>query len=62
MSWCYRVFVQVTTATSFFARKQGNSVFISYQYLAVALLNDTIIASCHTVSNDESVNNKLERM
>jgi hypothetical protein len=62
MSWCYRVFVQVTIATSYFTRKQRNTVFISYQYLTVALLNDTVIASGHTVSNDESVNNILERM
>jgi len=62
MSWCYRVFVQVTIATSCFARKHGNTVFISYQYLAVTLLKDTVIASGHTVSNDELVNNKLERM
>jgi len=62
MSWCYRVLVQVTIATSSFARKQGNTVFISYRYLTVALLNDAVIASGHTVSNDELMNNKLERM
>ena len=62
MSWCYRVFVQVTMSTSCFARKQGNTVFISYQYLAVALLKDTVISSGHRVSNDELVNNKLKRM
>ena len=48
--------------TSCFARKQGNSVFIYYQYLAVALLKDSVSASGHTASNDELVNNKLERM
>jgi hypothetical protein len=62
MSWCYRVFVQVTIVTSCFARKQGNTVFIYYQYLAVTLLKDTVSASGHTASNDEFVNNKLERM
>jgi len=56
------VFVQVTIVTSCFARKQGNSVFIYYQYLAVALLKDSVSASGHTASNDELVNNKLERM
>ena len=62
MSWCYRVFVQVTIATSCFARKQENTIFISYQYLAMTLLKDTVIAAGHTVSNDELVNNKLERV
>jgi hypothetical protein len=62
MSWCYRVFVQVTIATSCFARRQGNTAFISDQYLAVVLFNDTVSASSHTASNDELVNNKLERM
>ena len=56
------MFVQVTIATSFFARKQGNTVFISYQCLAATVLKDIVIASDHTVSNDELVNNKLERM
>jgi hypothetical protein len=61
MYWCYRVFV-VTIDTSCFARKQGNIVFISNQYLAVALLNDTASAAGHTAPNDELVNDKLERM
>jgi hypothetical protein len=56
------VFVQVTIATSCFVRKQGNIVFISNQYLAVAVLNDTVSAAGHTASNDELVNNKLETM